>query len=75
MSFQVQGPKNGFKINLQRDPENKDVIKGEYNPNHPGTYIVALLWSGVHIPNSPFTVKVDEPDPEILTYEPEEQAR
>lgn len=75
VSFQVQGPKHGFKINLQRDPENKDVIKGEYNPTHPGTYIVALLWSGVHVPNSPFTVKVDEPDPEILTYEPEEQTR
>ena len=73
MSFQVQGPKSGFKINLQRDAENKDIIKGDYNPSHPGTYIVALLWSGVHIPNSPFTVKVDEADPEILTYQPEGQ--
>ena len=73
VSFQVQGPKHGFKINLQRDTENKDIIKGEYNPTHPGTYIVALLWSGVHIPNSPFTVVVKDSDPEILTYEPETQ--
>ena len=75
ISFLVQGPKHGFKINLQRDAENKDLINGEYNPTHPGTYLVALLWSGVHIPNSPFTVKVKEPDPEILTYTPEAQAR
>ena len=73
VSFQVQGPKHGFKINLQQDAENKDIIKGEYNPTYPGTYIVALLWSGVHIPNSPFTVKVKDADPEILTYEPEAQ--
>ncbi len=73
LSFQVQGPKHGFKINLQRDTENKDIIKGEYNPTYPGTYIVALLWSGVHIPNSPFTVDVKDADPEILTYQPEPQ--
>ena len=73
LSFQVQGPKHGFKINLQRDTENKDIIKGEYNPTYPGSYIVALLWSGVHIPNSPFTVEVKDADPEILTYQPEPQ--
>ena len=73
MSFQVQGPKNRFKINLERDADNKALIKAAYNPSHPGTYIVAVLWSGVHIPNSPFTIKVDEAEPEILTYEPEEQ--
>ena len=73
VSFQVQGPKHGFKINLQRDAENKDIIKGEYNPTYPGMYIVALLWSGVHIPNSPFTVKVKDADPEILKYEAEPQ--
>ena len=69
LSFQVQGPKHRFKIQLQRDSENKDIINGEYNPTHPGSYIVALLWSGVHIPNSPYTVKVKEADPEVLTYD------
>ncbi len=63
LSFKVQGPKGGFKINLQRDSEDNDKILADYHPTHAGAYIVSLLWAGEHIPNSPFNITVAEAPP------------
>ena len=63
LSLKVQGPKGGFKINLQRDPEDEDRIFAEYNPTHRGLYKVSLLWAGDHIANSPFNVTIGEARP------------
>lgn len=63
LSFKVQGPKGGFKINLQRDGEDNDKILADYHPTHAGAYIVSLLWAGEHISNSPFNVTVAEVPP------------
>ena len=60
LSLKVQGPKDGFKINLQRDPEDEERIIAEYNPTHRGVYKVSLLWAGEHITNSPFNVTISE---------------
>jgi len=60
LSLKVQGPKNGFRTFIKRDPEDDDVILGEFNPAQPGDYNLSLLWSGEHIPNSPYTVTVGD---------------
>lgn len=65
LSLKVQGPKDGFKINLHHSTEDDDRILAEYNPTHPGSYTVSVLWSGTHIPNSPFNVSINNASPEV----------
>ena len=64
LSLKVQGPKDGFKINLHHSSEDADKIVAEYNPTHPGSYTISVLWSGTHIPNSPFNVSIADASPE-----------
>ena len=60
LSVNVEGPKGGFQIQLNRDPERERVILAQYNPANAGVYIVGITWSGSHIPGSPFTVNIHE---------------
>ena len=60
LSVNVEGPKGGFKVNLSRHPENERVIIADYNPQHPGQYVINILWSNVSIPGSPFSVNIRE---------------
>jgi len=60
VTLKVQGPKNGFKVDLSQDPARKRVILAEYNPTYPGSYSLGILWDGAHVPNSPFTVCIEE---------------
>ena len=60
VALKVQGPKNGFRVDLNQDPARKRVILADYNPTYPGRYSLGILWDGVHVPNSPFTVNIEE---------------
>ena len=60
LSLNVEGPKGGFKVNLSRHPENERIIIANYNPQYAGEYVINILWSGVSVPGSPFTVNIQE---------------
>ena len=60
LSVNVEGPKGGFQIKLNRHPEHERVILAKYDPTNPGVYIIGITWSGDHIPGSPFTVNINE---------------
>lgn len=60
LSVNVEGPKGGFKVELNRQPEHKRVLFAQYNPSNAGVYIIGITWSGDHIPGSPFTVNINE---------------
>ncbi len=60
ISLKVQGPQNGFRVDLNQDQDRKGVVIAEYNPAYPGTYSLNIFWDGKHVPNSPFTVHVKE---------------
>ena len=61
----VHGPKGGFKLTLLKDTTNRRRILASYQPMHSGAYLIDVLWSGVHIPGSPFKVVVAESSEEI----------
>ena len=58
LCFRVEGPKKGFYISLDRRNED-GLIFARYTPIYAGDYTISLLWSGVHIPGSPFHVTID----------------
>ena len=60
MSLNVEGPKGGFKINLDRHPANDRTILASYSPQHTGVYVISIKWAGVEIPGSPFQVNIRE---------------
>jgi filamin len=60
INLKVQGPKSGFNVNLTDSKESRKRILAEYNPTHTGKYYISILWSGKHIPNSPFSVDITE---------------
>ena len=51
----VDGPTK-TPVNIKDQANN--VVKCEYTPTVPGDYTVNVQYEGVHIPNSPFSVKV-----------------
>ncbi len=57
--LKIQGPKRSFNTYLTESKE-KHKLLAEYNPTHAGKYSISVLWSGVHVPNSPFSVNIDE---------------
>ena len=57
--IRVHGIKDAFKI--QADPINESeprILLATYSPKLPGRYDVFIRWSGVHVPGSPFKIKV-----------------
>ena len=60
LSVNVEGPKGGFKVELNRHPEHKRVLLAQYNPSNAGVYVISITWSGDHIAGSPFTVTINE---------------
>ena len=59
LSVNVEGPKGGFKINLNRHPEQERTILACYNPQNSGVYVVSIKWAGEEVPGSPFTVNIE----------------
>ena len=62
LSVRVQGPKGAFKIDMRQHPDNERTILAHYHPKSVGTYIINVMWSGMHIRGSPFTVEMHEQD-------------
>ena len=61
IGLRVQGPKHGFTVQLTESKgEEGQKVMAEYNPTHAGQYLIGVLWAGVHVPESPFTVNIEE---------------
>ena len=60
LAVDVQGPKGAFQIHMRRHPENDRTVLVRYNPIDAGPYVIDILWSGVHVPGSPFKVNIAE---------------
>ena len=59
LTVRVHGVKGKFKIEANPiDESNPRTLLGHYDPQEGGDYIIAIRWSGVHIPNSPFNVHI-----------------
>ena len=58
INLKVHGPHNGFKIDMKHEDTDKNIVLAQYNPSHAGEYKIHILWSGEHIPGSPFSVRV-----------------
>ena len=59
--IRVHGLKDSFKI--EAHPLSEDdprTLITTYNPKLVGEYTIFVRWSGVHVPGSPFTVKVKQ---------------
>ena len=61
----VHGPKGGFKLSLRKDTVHRRRILASYQPMHAGAYKIDVLWSGTHVPGSPFKVVVAASTEEI----------
>ena len=47
-----------FRVEMQRDAHQPRTIACRYDPSEPGTYVVQVMWSGAHVPGSPFRVHI-----------------
>ena len=54
----VHGPRGGFKLNMSQDRKMKRTVLASYQPSYAGSYLVDVMWSGWHVPGSPFKVKI-----------------
>jgi len=48
----------GFRVEMQRDARQPRTIACRYDPTEPGMYAIQIMWSGVHVPGSPFLVHI-----------------
>ena len=65
ITIRVHGVKGGFKIEANPESETSPrTLLGNYTPTEPGDYIVAIRWSGKHVPGSPFRIHIFNPEPE-----------
>ena len=60
LAVRVYGPKESFKINMRRHPDNERIILVRYDPKHVGKYKVYIVWSDDNVPGSPFEVEITE---------------
>ena len=59
LTVRVHGVKGKFKIEANPKSEsNPRTLHAHYDPKEGGDYILAVRWSGVHVPNSPFHVHI-----------------
>lgn len=74
LSVRVHGVKGKFKIEANpKDDSNPRTLIGHYDPQEEGDYIIAIRWSGVHVPNSPFHVHILDEEREKKKKEREER--
>ena len=59
LKVRLHGRKGAFKIQIQPvDESNRRVLLANYDPKFPGEYLIKIMWCDVHIPGSPFRVKI-----------------
>lgn len=62
LTIRVHGVKGAFKIQAQPLSEAEPrTLSAFYHPQKPGDYIIAIRWSGTHVPGSPFKINIKEP--------------
>ena len=59
--IRVHGIKDSFKIEAapKSDHDTRTLI-AQYHPKLSGEYVIFVRWSGVHVPGSPFTVRINK---------------
>ena len=66
--LRIHGLKNSFKVEaiplVSEDPR---TLITTYNPKLVGEYVLFIRWSGVHVPGSPFTVKIKQKPGELYS--------
>ena len=45
-------------MEMQKDPHQPRTISCRYDPTEPGMYAIQVMWSGTHVPGSPFLVQI-----------------
>lgn len=59
LKVRLHGIKGAFKIEIQPvDQKNRRTLLAKYDPKQPGEYLIKIMWSDIHIPGSPFRVKI-----------------
>ena len=64
LSISVHGLVHPFKVHSSGDPANPWTIMSQFCPTHTGDYIINMMWSGEHIPGSPFSLTVTDREEE-----------
>ncbi len=60
LKVRLHGVKNAFRIDIKPiDQRDVRTLVARYDPRKPGEYLVTIKWSEVHIPGSPFRVKIE----------------
>ena len=59
LKVRLHGVKDAFKIEIKPcDQRDVRTLQARYDPRKPGEYLVTIRWSEVHVPGSPFRVKI-----------------
>jgi filamin len=59
LKVRLHGVKDAFKIEMAPvDHKNRRTLLANYSPTQPGEYLIMIKWSDMHIPGSPFRVKI-----------------
>lgn len=59
LKVRLHGVKGAFKIEIAPiDQKNRRTLLAKYNPTQPGEYLITIKWSEMHVPGSPFRVKI-----------------
>ena len=56
LEVSVEGPQGDLKVDVKNNSDG--TYSCHYYPTKFGSHVVKVIWSGVHVPNSPFNVKV-----------------
>jgi hypothetical protein len=56
-----------FRVEMQRESEKDRKITCKYDPLEAGEYQINVKWSGEHVPNSPFNVRIFRSKEDMLT--------
>ena len=62
LGIRVHGIKDTFHVHWTQSSENPRIRIATYDPRGAGTYTISIKWEGSHIPGSPYTVEVFDPD-------------
>ena len=59
LAIQVHSVKGAFKIAAEPvKDDDPHTLRACYDPKEAGDYIIAVRWSGTHVPGSPFNVNI-----------------
>ena len=75
LTIRVHGVKGAFKIIADPvSPNDPRTMKARYDPQEPGDYIVAVRWSGTHVPGSPFNINIrQKPKPKKVKMQDDDE--